>query len=661
MQQSQYRADIDGLRAIAVLAVVFTHTHLPGFPGGYVGVDVFFVISGFLITSILLKEISEERFSIVRFYERRIRRIFPALFPVIAFCVVAGLWLLPAQALEDMAKSIIATTLFGSNILFWREAGYFDVASVHKPLLHTWSLAVEEQFYILFPVFLIIIHRYLRNKYLLSVLLIWMISFFVNIWGVRTYSVPTFYLAPPRSWELLSGSILALGFLPELKSKISRHILSLIGLGLVLYGIFRYNENTLFPGYAAVLPVAGASIIIYTGIGGRGVVNNILSIKPLVFIGLISYSLYLWHWPIIVFFKFMMFDGQRLLESVAIIMTSITISVLSWRYIESPFRKKNPVFAERKKIFSYSLAVVLVSLTGGVIIIMLKGIPSRYPDAEATHMSYKNDLQWIHFSDNVKILDDIKNGSIPPVIGELHSNNKPCFVLWGDSHAGSLVTGVSQKAAQYGLSGYNISHDYSVRPLLGMDVLNDNYALNEADYNRAVIEFIKSHPEINTVILAGYWSNEKNLKDVTGEYATKTRYELLLRAGLFRTVAALNKLGRHVLLVSDIPTLKADPNELLYISKRIGRSPDFSSISPSVSEYLLCNKNVAAIMNELVKAYNVAVIHPESFLFDKSGRTIIMNKEKMYYMDVSHLSTEGSASVAPAFDPVFRAISAGYK
>jgi len=266
----KYRPDIDGLRAIAVLAVLFFHTGVPGFSGGFVGVDIFFVISGFLITSIILKDIKEEQFSIARFYERRIRRIFPALFPVIAFTLAVGAYLFDANAFKDLGQSITATTLFSSNILFWRESGYFAAASFTKPLLHTWSLAVEEQFYIFFPLALVFIHRFLKSRYILWIGIAIILSLGASIWGVYYKPSPTFYLVPTRAWELLAGSVLALGVLPNPSSAWLRNLLSATGLGLIMYSVGFYTEVTLFPGHNAIAPVMGAWLIIYSNRGGYG-------------------------------------------------------------------------------------------------------------------------------------------------------------------------------------------------------------------------------------------------------------------------------------------------------------------------------------------------------------------------------------------------------
>lgn len=358
----KYRADIDGLRAIAVLAVIFFHTNVPGFSGGFVGVDIFFVISGFLITSIILKEINEENFSITRFYERRIRRIFPALFPVIAFSLVAGAYLFEADAFDEFGQSIIATTLFSSNILFGSDSGYFAAPSLQKPLLHTWSLAVEEQFYIFFPLALVLIHGFLKSRYLLWILIAITLSLGASIYGVYHYAGATFYLVPTRAWELLAGSILALGVLPDPSSAWLRNLLSITGLGLIIYSVGFYTEATLFPGYNAIAPVLGAWLVIYSN-GEKAIVNKLLSMRPLVFIGLISYSLYLWHWPFAAFARYLMFRPFNAYDSAGIILVSLAVSILSWKYIEQPFRGRQMLLPDRKRVFAIA-GFVMIAASG---------------------------------------------------------------------------------------------------------------------------------------------------------------------------------------------------------------------------------------------------------------------------------------------------------
>ena len=343
----KYRTDIDGLRAIAVLAVLLFHIGVEPFSGGYVGVDIFFVISGYLITSIIVREIKGGNFSIVKFYERRFRRILPALTVVMASSLAFGVLLLHPKHLYDLGWSSIAASLFSSNILFYLESGYFAESAELKPLLHTWSLAVEEQYYIFFPVLLILIAKIDSKKYARWLIPLALVSFTLCIVGMEFNVSGTFYLIPTRTWELLTGSLLAINIFPGTKCQYVRNFLSITGFLMMAFSIFVYTPATNFPGIAAAIPTIGAALIIYSGIGGRSLVGRFLSLKPLVFIGLISYSLYLWHWPVIVYTKYYSIVELTNFEISVMLCFIFALSVFSWHYIEKTVQKKD--FLHQKK------------------------------------------------------------------------------------------------------------------------------------------------------------------------------------------------------------------------------------------------------------------------------------------------------------------------
>ena len=641
----QYRADIDGLRAIAVLAVIFFHANIPGFTGGYVGVDIFFVISGFLITSIILKEIQKNRFFLSRFYERRIRRIFPAIVPMIIFTLAFGAFLLDANAYKDLGQSITATSLFMSNILFFHRSGYFDISSLQKPLLHTWSLAVEEQFYIFFPALLIAINKFLKKKYFLCLSIIFLCSLITSIWGVHEYQQATFYLLPTRAWELLSGALLSLDEIPYLKNDYLKNFISISGLCLIFYSIFNYTESTLFPGFNAIIPVFGTSLIIYSGIGGSSIINKILSFKPFVSIGLISYSLYLWHWPIIAFAKYILLRNLNLFEAAEIISVTFIISSLSLKFVEQPFRGKNPLIRDKWKLFAIAGIVILVPAISGVIIHVQRGMPFRNHLADENALNVNDDPQWIDFEKNANRLDD---GATPLIIGK--KNTTPTFLLWGDSHANALLTALAEKSNSLGKSGYIMIRP-SCLPLIGMEQVPSN---NEAANNQSVIDFIKKHPEIHTVIIAGYWSQQRSLIDITCEFPGKKSYDFLLKLGLLRSVNSLLNLEKKVVIVSDIPVLKGDPYRIYWLASRFGKIPDFHKVSISKNEYLRTNKDIIPFFNKLAKKKNVTIIHPETILFDKSGTGIVMRNNKVLYVDADHLSSIGSRFIEPIFNNILK-------
>ncbi|KER37526.1 acyltransferase, partial [Sphingobium indicum F2] len=332
-----YRRDIDGLRALAVLPVLFYHVDLWPFSGGFVGVDIFFVISGYLIASIVGRELAEGRFSIADFYARRIRRIFPALFATIAVTIIVGSRILLPLDYRALGLSAAATVLFASNLHFARHSGYFGSAAEEAPLLHTWSLAVEEQFYILFPLLMLCAVRAGgRTRLLLGAVAL--LSFGTALLLVDRAPVLAFYLPFPRAWELLAGALLATGLLPPLRSRWAAQLCALAGLASIGWALFGFSGATVFPGLNALYPVLGAMLILHAGQGGSAVSRMLGRAVP-VAVGRISYSLYLWHWPLVVFWTYRTDGDWRLREQLFIILLSLLLATLSWRFIEEPFRR----------------------------------------------------------------------------------------------------------------------------------------------------------------------------------------------------------------------------------------------------------------------------------------------------------------------------------
>jgi peptidoglycan/LPS O-acetylase OafA/YrhL len=641
-----YRPDIDGLRAIAVLAVLFFHTKIPGFSGGFVGVDIFFVISGFLITKVLLKDINDGNFSIARFYERRIRRIFPALFSVIIFTIVTGAFLFDPKAYKDFSESILSTAFFYSNILFANQSGYFDTPSLQKPLLHTWSIAVEEQFYIAFPLLLVSIHRFFKSHYFLWLFLILSSSLAVSIYGVNQHQEKTYFLIQARAWELISGSLLALNILPITSSFFLKRLLSFTGIALILYSVFFYSEKTFFPGYNAITPVLGAAILIYNGIGDKLYgANKLLSKKPLVFIGIISYSLYLWHWPFVAFYEYTLFRPLNMLDSALIIVASFLTALVSWKYIEQPFRQSTTLRCSRIKLFTLSgLLMVTISLIA-ITIYRQDGMAYRY-------FNEKDSIPPKMSEDFVTEIDGIR-------ICRIGSKNvPPSFIIWGDSHAGHLLQGLSEKSDKYNISGYTATMGSNI-PLIG---------INNCSFNDKALLFIRSHTDIKTVILAGIWgaysnghryksidSHEMQLKDATNRNTSKNNNDIM-RDGFFRTVNKLHSLGLKVIIVSDVPEIGCSAPRL-YMVKRILSGENINNYVPKRADYEEWNKEFLALTQKLSLQKNVEIIHPEEMLFDKDGNTLLMVNNIMIYNDADHLSTYGSHYIAPVFDQVCKKMS----
>jgi peptidoglycan/LPS O-acetylase OafA/YrhL len=376
-----YRPEIDGLRAIAVVPVIFFHAGFEFFNGGFVGVDIFFVISGYLITTLILNELASKKFNLVTFYERRARRILPALLSTI-FLIMPFAWLyfMPGD-MKNFSESVIAATLFSSNVLFWKESGYFDIASESKPLIHTWSLAIEEQFYILFPLFLMLAWKLGKSIAAYLIILVFIISISLAHWGAYTHPTAAFFLLPTRGWELLMGSLVA--FYVHEKShdpniKVSQ-TLSLLGLLLIIYSILYFNNDTPAPSLFTLIPTIGTSLLILYAIPGTAV-SKIFSSKILVAAGLASYSLYLIHQPVFAIIRYRL-GPESITEYIWIISAGIFIlSYLSWRFIERPFRNK--LLFSRTQIFSYSFIGILILLFIGVLGVYTNGFEDRFSNYE---------------------------------------------------------------------------------------------------------------------------------------------------------------------------------------------------------------------------------------------------------------------------------------
>ena len=373
----QYRREIDGLRAVAVVPVILFHAGLEHFSGGFIGVDIFFVISGYLITTILMVEMESGRFSIARFYERRARRILPALFLVMLCCIpFAWLWMLPSQ-MEAFSKSLAAVALFGSNILFWREEGYFAATADLKPLLHTWSLAVEEQFYVVFPIALLVLRRLAHGRLIWVLAVVAVLSLGVSEWGWRNSPDANFYLAPSRAWELLTGSICALLLMQSRSEPPSSNFISLAGMGLIVFSIFYFDEETPFPSIYALLPVLGTALIIVFG-NERTWVARLLSYPVFVGIGLISYSAYLWHQPLFAFARIR--SGLEADQSLLLVLAaaSFALAAASWHFVERPFRQgPQSLLTTRRAVFGFSAAISLGFIAFGAYGVASGGIPAR--------------------------------------------------------------------------------------------------------------------------------------------------------------------------------------------------------------------------------------------------------------------------------------------
>ena len=376
-----YRPEIDGLRALAVLPVILFHAGLAGMDGGYVGVDVFFVISGFLISTIIMRELDRGSFSLVNFYERRARRILPALFTVILACLpFAWLWLGPAD-LVSFGGSLVAVILFVSNVFFWQESGYFSQAAELKPLLHTWSLAVEEQYYLVFPLILMAMWKGMRSLVVSALVVAFAVSLSLSHWAATASPSANFFLLPTRAWELLIGvfTTLWLNRYGHAGSPMLNNALSALGVALIVGSLLAFDAQTPFPGLWALVPTVGTALVIVCAVEGT-VAHRVLSVKALVGIGLVSYSAYLWHQPLLAFARHRAMGEPAHEVMWGLSAASVALAWASWKWVESPFRDK--ARTSRRVIFALSLAGMTVLGGVGAALVVSGGAEGRFTSEE---------------------------------------------------------------------------------------------------------------------------------------------------------------------------------------------------------------------------------------------------------------------------------------
>lgn len=658
MDKRSYRPDIDGLRAIAVLAVLFYHAALKPFSGGYIGVDIFFVISGFLITGLIVKDIRSNQFSLVTFYERRIRRIFPAYFTVAVVVGLSGAWLYDANTFKALAESLIASTLSLANILFYSQAGYFDGPSHLKPLLHTWSLSVEEQFYLFLPLILFLIFKYARRWLTPILVVLLLVSLAGSVFVMQTNSDAAFYMAHLRAWELLIGGLIALR--PVRLKSLLQEFLAMVGLGLILVCMVLYSENTRFPGLAALAPVLGTALIINAGVNGKPLVGKILSNPVMVFIGKISYSLYLWHWPLLLFGKYIAITGMTISAYLVWGLMTFALSILSWRFVETPFRSKQ--FLPQSRMFLVTGGIAAFILIAAVVVTLSEGFPARFDkDSWKSAATWNtDDEKWIRCLNYIFAHEDEPIDSEVCQLGELSA--EPSILLWGDSHGMALASGLDQSARHSG-STIQMMIRNACPPLVGVgrqDRMPECY-----QHNLEVFEYIKSHPEIKTIILASRWTlnalgtrykNEEGVDVVLMDMTVDNTGQLntvIFEAGLIRTIKELTKLDRKVVLISPIPEVGYDVPSSYFVANRTGRDLN-AIIAPTREDFLIRNRFILDLLNRMMMDYENIQLIDITDIFCDQQRCDVANGNEPLYKDDHHLSTAGSLMLAPALDAIFK-------
>ncbi|MDX8434344.1 acyltransferase family protein [Mesorhizobium abyssinicae] len=543
--KSDYRPDIDGLRAIAVAAVVFFHFELPGFSGGFVGVDIFFVISGYLITRLLVAE--GRRPSIAEFYGRRMRRILPAMLVVISFSLVAGWFLLLPGDYAALGRSAAYSTFGLGNYYFLWNTGYFDREAALLPLLHLWSLGVEEQFYLVWPVLLLAANRLARGRELPIAALIGilaLISFSVALQLVAVDPKQAFYVPFSRAWELAVGGILV--FAPPIGRRSTSEALGLIGLSLIAASIICLSPSQPFPGFFALVPVTGAVLLMWPR--SPSSVSDLLASAPLRSTGRISYSLYLWHWPILVFFRH--YAGTAMpaaVESSALIGTAWLAAYLSWRFVEEPIRRLRAPPA--KALLAGSIAAAVVCLSGNAIF-EASGFTSRISREVEAMRSL--DVMWNWPCPQMVNIPEL--GTTFCAFGAPWDKAKHHAVLWGDSHAEHLaplfdMVGKSEDTAFFlyhacpAAFGEGVHRDFPELP---------DYQQSCALSRKAMVAMLRQRTDIDLVVLSSAWTS-LTYTDVFADNGKQTDKVLLLREGLRSLAEEIATPDRRVGIIGQVP------------------------------------------------------------------------------------------------------------
>jgi peptidoglycan/LPS O-acetylase OafA/YrhL len=639
-----YRPDIDGLRAICIISVVMFHAGFRDWAGGFVGVDIFFVISGYLITSLIGRQIAYGQFSLLGFYERRIRRLLAASIPVVLFTTLFALAFYSSRDLITYCKSLIAFIAYSSNWFFLSQAGYFATPAETSPLLHTWSLGVEEQFYLLFPALLLVLLRFPRAAaWVVAALAVASLAC-AQVEISRGLLDRAFFSSSSRFWELLAGALLALA--PALSARATAIALPMRTAGLAMIGlsIVLYRPETPFPGVATLLPVGGALLLMAASPERRDPLWRLLSSGPFVYLGKISYSLYLWHWPVLGAVRTFVFDQNDTYMAVAIVV-SVALASLSYHLVEHPIRVR------RRLARPHHMAALLASTSLiGVAVGSAGWAVGGWPSASERDV-------------DAMVQRALKQTELPPECFE-HQQDRPAhrrfctfggpgrgkidLLLWGDSHATSLFTAVRKYAEERGLS-LAVAARAACLPLLGIRRANDTDEGCPA-FNRSASAFIRDH-DVAAVIWVARWALYTNdgpraLVDQQPDPGAGPREaapRAILESAMRRTLDALQ--DRAVVIVEQVPEHKARVSTAYLVLNRLGGSPD--SVRTDRTAHAKRQRTITEVMDRAAGRAGTLRIDPASQLC--GPQTCIAEADgRILYFDANHLNVDGSLFIYPS-------------
>ncbi|WP_207094270.1 acyltransferase family protein [Novosphingobium sp. PY1] len=652
--KTSYRPDIDGLRAIAVTSIVLNHAFPDIFTGGFIGVDVFYVISGYLITGILLAGLNANKFSLAEFYVRRIRRILPALLVVLSITSILVLFLFTPRELADYGKSLIATAAFSSNIYFWTTTGYFTPEAHLIPLLHTWSLAIEEQYYVFFPILLWLAWK--LGKVNLFLVAGCAFSLCLSVTLTNGHALAAFYLPPTRAWELLLGAIVAARILPAIEHRHIAKIAMLAGALLLALGFIIINEQSPFPGSLALLPCLGTALIIYAGISDRSSpVSVALSWRPVVMIGWISYSLYLWHWPVISLL-YRRFDGLSTTMALQAIALSVALAFLSWWFVERRFHTPPAQLASVDKpqgrrplttigFGTAALAIVAVAGTG----LMQLESPTVVRELYPAEIAQLNEAV-VHVSSPKKCREPERTLNDPECrIG--NAQMPATIALWGDSYADALKPGFAEVLHDHSAYGFIL---HSCPPILGAVRVDDrreyrNFGAKCIRANQSTVKALEDHPEITEVVIFGQFLNAFDIPDrpvflvpdhYNPAFADKRMDQITDR--IIDTVEILKGMGKKVILIGTFYATQAQGAEDL-LARRMWSSRIDGRMSAAIYD------RYSKPMNDRLRKIaddRIIFIDPKPVFCRTNDVCDFLPGGKPLLIDDGHLTAEGARRLA---------------